>query len=88
MSQVDDIVLDWLDEYEIAVPPKVIYVNIDTAISYSQINRRLRKLEQNGLVHKDPERNDYYAITDLGEKYLHDSDATAADFPDEPDSEK
>ena len=82
MTQVDDVVLDWLDEHDIAAPPKVIHVNIDPVVSYSQINRRLWKLEENGLVEKDPERNDYYAITDLGRKYLHDSDATAEDFPD------
>lgn len=83
MSQVDDVVLEWLDEHDIAAPPKVIHVNLERAVSYSQVNRRLRKLEENGLVHKGPERNDYYAITDLGREYLHDPDATADDFPDQ-----
>lgn len=87
MSQVDDILLEWLDEHDIAATPKVIYVNLDTAVSYSQVNRRLWKLEQNELVIRDPDRNDYYAITEIGRTYLHDSDATAADFPDKSESQ-
>lgn len=87
MSQVDDILLEWLDGHDIAATPKVIFVNLDTAVSYSQVNRRLWKLEQNELVFQDPERNDYYAITELGRRYLHDPDATASDFPDKSESE-
>lgn len=85
MSKVDDILLEWLDEHDIAVTPKVIHANLDTGVSYSQVNRRLWKLETNGLVEKDPERNDYYAITDLGRTYLHDPDASPDDFPDQTD---
>lgn len=82
MSTVDDIVLEWLDEHDIAATPKVIHTNLETPVSYSQVNRRLWKLEENGLVEHDPERNDYYAITEKGRTYLHDSGATAEDFPD------
>ena len=46
----DDVVLDWLDEHDITAPPKVVHVNINPVVSYSQINRRLGKLEMNGLV--------------------------------------
>ena len=87
MSQVDDVLLEWLDEHDIAVTPKVIHVNLDTAVSYSQVNRRLWKLEQNELVMRDPDLNDYYLITGLGRKYLQDPDATAEDFPDKSESE-
>jgi DNA-binding PadR family transcriptional regulator len=82
MSKVDDLVLEWLDEQDIAVTPKVLHANLETSVSYSQVNRRLWKLEENGLVKRDPDRNDYYAITEKGRKYLHDPDATADDFPD------
>ena len=82
MSKVDDLVLEWLDNHDIAAPPKVIHANLDTPVSYSQVNRRLWKLRENGLVEQDPERNDYYAITVQGRRYLHASDATAEEFPD------
>lgn len=82
MSKVDDILLEWLDEHDIAATPKVIHTNLNTAISYSQVNRRLRKLETNNLVKRDSNRNNYYAITDHGHRYLHDPDATPDDFPD------
>ncbi|MCD2205073.1 PadR family transcriptional regulator [Halobacterium sp. KA-6] len=85
MSKVDDIVLEWLDDHDIAATPKVIHTNLDTAISYSQVNRRLWKLETNNLIERDPDRNDYYAITDLGRTYLHDPTATADDFPNHTD---
>lgn len=85
MSQVDDILLEWLHETDIAATPKVIHTNLDTAVSYSQVNRRLHKLETNNLVTRDPNRNNYYAITDLGRTYLTDPTATPDDFPDTTD---
>jgi len=88
MSQVDDVVLEWLDEQDIAATPKVIHTNLDTAVSYSQVNRRLWKLEENNLVERDPERNDYYVISDLGRKYLNDTEATPDDFPNLTDDSR
>ncbi|WP_152417978.1 helix-turn-helix domain-containing protein [Haloferax elongans] len=88
MSKVDDTLLEWLDDHDIAATPKVICVNLETAVSYSQVNRRLWRLEENDMVFRDPDRNDYYAITDLGRRYLHDSDASAADFPDKANEQQ
>lgn len=70
MTKVDDAVLEWLGETDIAAPPKVIHANLETPVSYSQVKRRVRTLNENGLVYKDEERGEYYAISALGCWYL------------------
>jgi len=70
MTKVDDAILEWLGETDVAAPPKVIHANLDTPVSYSQVKRRVRVLHDNGLIHKDEDRSDYYAISTLGDWYL------------------
>ena len=89
MSDVDRLILEWLDETGIAAPPKVIYLNLvdeygdEEMASFSQINRRIRDpLPKHGLVeraHEDRAQG-YYRITELGRRYLHDSDAAPEEF--------
>lgn len=70
MTKVDDVILEWLAEQDIAAPPKVIQSNLEVPVSYSQVKRRVRTLEDNGLLFKDADRGDYYAITEIGRWYL------------------
>ncbi|KZN24843.1 hypothetical protein A4G99_11005 [Haladaptatus sp. R4] len=70
MTKVDDAILEWLAEQDIAAPPKVIQSNLTVPVSHSQVKRRIRVLKDNGLVFKDPERGNYYAITEIGRWYL------------------
>lgn len=70
MTKVDDAILEWLEETDIAAPPKVIHANLQTPVSYSQVKRRVRTLNDNGLIYKDEERGEYYAISPLGRWYL------------------
>lgn len=70
MTKVDDAVLEWLAEQDIAAPPKVIQSNLDVPVSHSQVKRRVRTLSDNGLLFKDPDRGDYYAISEIGRWYL------------------
>jgi predicted transcriptional regulator len=89
MTRVDRLVLEVLDEAGIAaIPPTAIFFELQErhgidAPSKSQVNRRLRnELTHHGLVHQpfQEDTRGYYAITDLGERYFHDSDAEPAEF--------
>jgi DNA-binding PadR family transcriptional regulator len=88
MTRVDHLVLELLDEQGIALPPTAITLALEeehgiNAPSNSQVARRLREdLSYHGLV-EQPYRErvrGYYLITDLGRRYLHDSDAEPAEF--------
>ena len=88
MTRTDRYILDLLDQAGIAVPPKVIWLNLrhehgENAPSKKQISRRLRnELTDHGLVHQPfaDEARGLYAITELGERYFHDSDAKPEEF--------
>ena len=87
MTRTDQYILDLL-ESGLALPPKVIHLNLrrkygDDAPSRRQVSRRLRnELTEHGLVHQPfaGEARGMYAITELGERFLHDPDAEPADF--------
>ena len=89
MTRVDRLILEVLDQTGIAaVPPKAIIFELRErhgidAPSESQVNRRLRnELSEHGLVHQPfhEDARGYYAITELGERFLHDPDAEPAEF--------
>lgn len=88
MTKTDRYILDLLDESGIAVPPKVIRLNLrgkygEDAPSRKQISRRLRtELTDHGLVCQPfaDEARGLYAITELGERFLHDPEAEPAEF--------
>lgn len=92
MTRTDRYILDLL-ECGLALPPKVIHLNLrrthgDDAPSRRQISRRLRnELTEHGLVCQpfSGEARGVYAITDLGERYLHDPDAEPAAFVSDVD---
>jgi DNA-binding PadR family transcriptional regulator len=76
MTGNDDTLLEFLNQYPLALKPADIEYNIRTRtnakISTSTINRRLRKLIKAGLVEKEHEEGGRYAITDRGRRYLDD----------------
>lgn len=75
MNTAVDPVLELLDESDLALPPGVIAYNLNIQIgdapSRSTITRAVRELESHGFIHKAPESNTYYEITDKGRAYLH-----------------
>lgn len=84
MTQTDILLLEWLDEMKEngpadAAPPKQIHLSLEEEPDYSHLNRRLRKLFDAGLVEK-PYSGGYYQISELGQRYLHDPDASVDDF--------
>src|SRR5699024_6182561 len=89
MTRTDRYILDLLDQPGIVVTPKAIWLSLrhlhgdDDAPSKQQISRRLRtELTDHELVHQPfvGEERGYYALTELGERFLHDSDAEPAEF--------
>jgi predicted transcriptional regulator len=89
MTRIDRLILEVLDEAKIAaIPPKAIVFELRTrhgidAPSESHVNRRLRnELTKHGLVHQpfEEEARGYYAITELGRRYFHDSNAEPEEF--------
>lgn len=89
MTRTDRYVLDLLDRPGITMTPKSIWLSLrhlhgdEDTPSKKQISRRLRnELSTHGLVHQPfvDEARGYYAITDLGERYLHESDAEPQEF--------
>ncbi|UOO97329.1 hypothetical protein MUK72_19465 (plasmid) [Halococcus dombrowskii] len=88
MTGADGYILRLLDRTGVAMPPKAIALNLRaeygaSAPSEKHVGRRLREeLSTHGLVHQpfQDEARAYYAITNLGERYLHDSDAEPAEF--------
>ncbi|HET7324369.1 MAG TPA: hypothetical protein VFJ06_08565 [Halococcus sp.] len=97
VTKVDRYVLDMLDHRGTVITPKGVWLSLrqihgdDDAPSREQISRRLRnELSDYGLVHQPfvGEERGYYELTELGERFLHASDATSeefvADIDDEP----
>ena len=88
MSSTDQSILTLLDRVGIALTPTGIGLALwdehgDDAPTTNHIARRLRnELSQHGLVHQPHAEKvrGYYAITDLGKRYLHDPDATSEEF--------
>ena len=88
MTRTDRYVLDLLDQSGIVITPKGIWLSLrrlhgNDAPSRGQISRRLRnELSEHGLVHQpfSGEERGYYELTELGERFLHDSDAEPAEF--------
>lgn len=88
MTKTDRYVLDLLDHRGNLHIPKSIRLSLlivhgDDAPSKQQIARRLRnQLTTHGLVHQPfaGEERGYYALTELGERFLHDPDAEPAEF--------
>lgn len=87
MTNTDRHILDLLGRAGIAVTPAVIWRNLrdelaDDAPSERQISRRLRgQLTEHGLVSEPFDGVEgYYALSALGERYLHDDDAESEEF--------
>jgi len=85
MTGNDDSILEFLDERDVALSPRGLDINLDRegiGISYRTINRRLKRLHEEGLVEKADEERGWYAITDKGRKYLE-GDLDASELEDE-----
>lgn len=94
MTRTDRYVLDLLDGANIAATPTTIWFELrrqygEDAPSKRQISRRLKnELSDHGLVHQPfaDEARGYYELTELGERFLHDSDAEPAEFVSNADN--
>ena len=66
MTQGDDRILETLESSGLVLSPAVLAYNTDYTRNY--INKRIRKLRENGLVDRVDEG--YYQISDRGQAYL------------------
>jgi DNA-binding PadR family transcriptional regulator len=87
MTRTDRYILDLLDRAGVAITPTTVWRNLhrehgDDTPSQRQITRRLRdQLATHGLVTQPFEdAENYYELTELGERFLHDDDAETAEF--------
>lgn len=69
MMPIDGAILEILSSSGLILTPAVVAFNID--YSRDEVNRRLRKLEEEGLVER--EERGKYQLTDRGERYLQDT---------------
>lgn len=86
MTTKDPLVLDFLHEVRLALPPRVLYSNMvlnGYEISEPTVTRSLSRLKDGGMV-EHPDINDtYYQITNLGIEYVEDSqEMTVSEFLD------
>lgn len=66
-------ILEFLDGHELedfVAPPSVIAANM--SVSESNAQQRVRILAASGLIERTDDDRGYYAITDLGRRYLAD----------------
>lgn len=89
-GQYDDLILEYLQETESALPPAVVAFNLDwqdlASPAHSTVKRRLRVLEDHCLVIQVEERSGYYAISEKGRKYLA-GDLTLAELEADEDED-
>lgn len=72
MTDSDELILEFLADTEIALPPTPIHYNLrkNHEISYSTVRRRTQKLTEHGFLELDNPDKKYYQITELGRQYL------------------
>jgi len=73
MTKNDDLILEFLQEKDIALPPGPLHYNLERegyTIGYSTVRRRIKKLESAGLIQDEAENGTQYSITDKGRAYL------------------
>lgn len=80
MTQGDDRILETLESSGLVLSPRILSENTDYTRNY--INKRLKKLRENGLVERVDEG--LYEITDRGRDYL--AGELDADDLEEPDA--
>jgi DNA-binding MarR family transcriptional regulator len=68
MTSSDDVVLEFLAEHGLSLPPLAVAQNIE--LSYSTVKRRVDRLAEAGLLirHEDP--RGYVEISERGRRYL------------------
>ncbi|MFC3960355.1 winged-helix domain-containing protein [Halovivax cerinus] len=88
MSLKDGLILEFLADHDLELPPKPLYRNLNRhghEIGYSTVRLRLSELDDHGLI-RQTEDGGYYEITEKGRAYL-DGELDASDLEDSDESE-
>ena len=75
MSLNDPPILEFLEEHDLELPPKALFVNLNRQghkIGYSTVRLRLNTLQEHGLLEKSGDSG-YYHVSDKGRKWLEGS---------------
>lgn len=73
MSLNDLLILEFLHETDISLPPRPLYYNLNRRghdIGYSTVRKRVKILESHDLLDLEDEDRGYYAVSEKGERYL------------------
>lgn len=71
MTLQDPVILEFLDNHDLELPPKPLYRNLNRHgydIGYSTVRNRVRELEDNGFLKSDD--RGYYSLTDKARSWL------------------
>lgn len=86
VNKRDKAILQFLSEKDIALPPRPLYENLrlkGATFSYRTVSRRLRHLDELGLVERILGEKGYYKITEKGQSYLSgDLDTSDLELPE------
>ncbi|NLV03619.1 phage repressor protein [Haloferax sp. Atlit-47N] len=72
MSLKDGLILEFLAEHNLELPPKPLYRNLNRhghEIGYSTVRLRMSELEKHGLV-SEVGSGGYYEVSEVGQRYL------------------
>lgn len=78
MTRVDGVILAWLDSNDIVFTPSTLHANLERDLpdedvpSYSQVSRRVRSLQDTGLLDQYGSSRGKYNLSDLGTRLLED----------------
>lgn len=73
MSLNDMVVLEFLSEYDLEMPQKALWANLNRhghEIAYSTVKLRVSELEDHGLLQKAD--SGYYEVSEKGQQWLDD----------------
>ncbi len=73
MSLNDTVVLEFLHEHDLEMPPKPLWANLNRhghEIGYSTVQLRISVLDEHGFLEKAD--SGYYQVSNLGERWLDD----------------
>lgn len=71
MTLQDPVILEFLEDHDLELPPKPLYRNLNRHgydIGYSTVRNRVRALEDNGFLESDD--RGYYSLTDRGRSWV------------------
>jgi hypothetical protein len=91
MSDVDRVILEIADDRQRGTSAADVWINwpeeVQSRPTDQHVHRRVRELYDRGFLEREGNKRGWYILTEVGDKYLNDPDATIEDFTDEDDED-